>query len=473
MWMVTCATSRRTRRSAQTWGPLRRLPFVDPCASGPDNTVNHFRYISGELHCERVRMETLVDRVGTPAYIYSKRTLTDHFENFTLAFAELKPLVCFSVKSLSNIHLVRCIVELGGGIDVVSGGELFRARAADAPMERVVVAGVGKTEAELRLALSSAVGWLNVESAQEFELAASIARELGCQQRAALRVNPDVADSATHVKTTTGRRGGKFGFDIDHAEDFFRTYGKDPWMRLSGLHVHIGSPIHSAEPYVRFIEKLLALRERLTGLGFRIDSLDLGGGFPASYESEAPAWSQYAERIVPLLRQFKREGGTVILEPGRTVSANAGVLVSRVQYVKESGGRRIAVLDTGMNHLVRAAMYDAYHFIWPVTVDERLVPSSYAAQQPLDGLFEYDIVGPICESSDYFATGRRLPELRAGDLVCIYSAGAYGMVMASQYNANPRPPEVMVDGSTATIIRRRETYEDLVAPERATFAVDL
>jgi diaminopimelate decarboxylase len=435
--------------------------------------MDHFSYRDGQLFCEDVNLDELVDQVGTPAYVYSKRTLVEHYDRFRAAFAALDPLVCFAIKSCANIHLLRALVERGAGVDVVSGGELYRALSAKTPVERIVAAGVGKTEAELRYLLSSKVGWINVESEQEFETAAALARELGVKCNVAVRVNPDVADAKTHAKTTTGKKGSKFGVDLDRIEAFFEAYGKDPQLALRGLHVHIGSPIYSPEPYVAAFHKMVDLISRLQKRGFSITSLDIGGGFSANYDGKAPEWTTYAQAFEPVLADLVKSGVRIIMEPGRTIAANSGVLITEVQYIKHGGGRQFAIVDAGMSQHIRPAMYDAYHFIWPTRVAPNQVPTSYTPDQPSTDLEHYDVAGPICESSDFLARDRKLPHLERGCRLCMFTSGAYGMVMASQYNAAPRPPEILVDGRSATLIRRRESYEDLVAAELAPTSIGI
>ncbi len=434
--------------------------------------MDHFQYRQGQLFCEQVNLDDLAQRVGTPVYIYSRRTLEQHYDRIQRAFAELDPIICYSIKSCGNIHLCRLLADRGAGMDVVSGGELHRARQAGADMAKVVYAGVGKTDEEIREAIAARIGYFNIESEAEFENIASIARKTGATVRGALRVNPDVADPKTHAKTTTGRKETKFGVDIARAREFFRRYGKDPHLRLTGIHLHIGSPIYSVEPYERAISRALELIRELRAGGITITALDIGGGFAADYESaQSPSAADYAARIVPMLREFKAAGGQVIPEPGRTIAGNAGVLLSRIQYIKTGGAKKFVILDTGMNHLIRPAMYESFHFIWPTQVAPMHEPKERKREMDLPGLEPCDIVGPICETGDLFAKERPLPPVARGDLMCIFTAGAYGMVMASNYNAMPRPPEVLVDGDEAKLIRRRETYEDLVAPEREAAAV--
>ncbi len=427
--------------------------------------MDHFQHKNGQLHCENVNLDQLAAQVGTPLYVYSKQTLVEHVQRFSLAFAPLKPLICFAVKSCPNLHVIRSLAEQGAGADVVSGGELFRALQAGVSPEKIVAAGVGKSEAELRALLEAQVGWINVESEHEIETLSGLAKQLGRKATVALRVNPDVVDSKTPQKTSTGKKGSKFGVDIDRAVSFFEKYGRGPNLSLTGLHAHIGSPIFSPEPYVVAIQKLLDLVQQLKSKGLAVQSLDIGGGFAANYDGSAPAWSSYAEKIVPLLAPFVAAGGKIITEPGRTLVANSGVLLTRIEYLKHSGDRQFVIVDAGMSHHMRPALYDAYHFIWPTRVPANQVPQGYDREQNLPDLSPYDVAGPICESSDFFARERKLPQLQRGQLLCVYTSGAYGMSMSSQYNSMPRAAEVLVDGNNATLIRRRENYDDLISHE--------
>jgi len=427
--------------------------------------MDDFVYCNGQLFCEQVSLDELAKKVGTPAYVYSRHTLESHYDRIAQAFAELEPTICYSIKSCGNIHLCKLLATRGAGMDVVSGGELHRARLAGAPMGKIVYAGVGKTDAEICAALSAGIGYFNIESEAEFENIARIAKEMGKTARGALRINPDV-DPHTHAKTTTGKKETKFGVDVERAEQFFTRYGRDGAVKLCGVHLHIGSPVYSVEPYIQAITKTLDLVARLEAQGLKIQMFDIGGGFAADYQSQqSPIAETYAQQIVPLLRPFRSRGGQVIIEPGRSVAANAAILLCRVLYLKRGGSRKFVIVDTGMHHLVRPAMYDSFHFIWPTSVAPMHEPKERRAEMQMPGLESCDIVGPICESSDYLAKGRLLPPVARGDLLAVYTAGAYGMVMASNYNAMPRPAEVLVDGTKASVIRRRETYDDLVAPE--------
>lgn len=432
--------------------------------------MDHFVYRplgdSVSLHCERLPAEEIARLVGTPCYVYSKATLLEHFDRLATAFAPLSPLICYSIKSCGNLSICRLLGEHGAGMDVVSGGELYRALAAGVPASRCVYAGVGKTDAEIEGAIDAGLGLFNVESEAEFENISRLAKRKGAVTHTALRVNPDV-DPRTHRYTSTGKKESKFGVDIERAKAFFRTYGNDPHCRLTGIHLHIGSPIYTTQPYVESVEKAIALMDELAAEGFAVETLDLGGGFGADYETDqSPTLAQYAEAIVPLLEARVRRGLKIILEPGRTLVANAGVLLTRVQYMKTSGEKTFVICDAGMNDLLRPSLYQAFHFIWPCRTDACFAPTRRMKDMKLDGLRSMDVVGPICESGDFFAIDRPLPPLKRGDLLAIYTAGAYGMSMASRYNAHPLPAEALVDGSTLAIVRRRETYEDLVAHER-------
>ena len=420
-----------------------------------------FDYRAGVLHCEDVPAPRIADEFGTPTYVYSTDTLLQHLRRMQAAFAELSPLICFSVKSCQNVHILRLLAQNGSGFDVVSGGELQRALLAGADPAKIVYAGVGKTEGEIRDALAAGIRVFNVESESELQTTIDIAAAVGQRPTLALRVNPDV-DPHTHVYTTTGKKETKFGVDIERAADVFRKFGHSPHVRLSGIHLHIGSPVNEVAPYRDSVGRAMELIDELRGDGFEIDTLDVGGGFGAHYRgSEAPPATDYAAAITPLVRG---RGLRTILEPGRSIAANAGLLLTRVLHVKESGARRFVIVDASMTDLIRPALYGAYHFVWPVAAGAN-VPQSRGPDQPYAGLVKCDIVGPVCESGDFLAKDRMLPPVRRGDLLAVFTTGAYGIVMASQYNSRPRGPEVLVDGATPRLIRRRETFADLIAPE--------
>ena len=425
--------------------------------------MDSFAYDNGRLFCEQVAVDELVGRFGSPLYIYSRKTLERHFDSIAQAFEELNPLICFSIKSCGNIHICKLLVDRGAGMDVVSGGELHRAKKAGTPMDKVVYAGVGKTDAEIQQAIEAQIGLFNIESEAEFKNITSIAERLNRSVRGVLRVNPDVADARTHQKTTTGLKGHKFGVDIDQAPQFFASHGHHPMCRLQGIHLHIGSPIYSPQPYVNAVTKALGLIDQLRRNGFTIQTLNIGGGFAADYETgTSPAYSEYAEPLVELLKDRDLK---VILEPGRTIVANAGALITQVQYLKSSGHKKFVIVDSGFNHLLRPAMYEAFHFIWPTKVELQHMPTHRKKNMDLPGLEQCDVVGPLCETGDVLTKNWAMPPVTRGDSLCVFSAGAYGMVMASNYNAMPRPAEVLIDQDQTRIIRRRETYTDLIAPE--------
>ncbi len=428
--------------------------------------MDYFNYRDGQLFCEDINLNELATQVGTPAYVYSQKTFEHHYDAIASAFAPLDPIICYAMKSCDNLNIVKLLAARGAGADTVSGGEVYRAKLAGVNMKHVVFAGVGKTDAEIRLALEAGIGYFNIESEAEFENIASIAKQMGVQANAALRVNPDVDPETAHEKTTTGKKESKFGVDIERAKRFFEHYGRDENLRLCGIHLHIGSPVYIVEPYVKSIQKALTLIEELKTTGLTVDTLDIGGGFGADYETgRTPDFAAYAAQIVPLLQPFKNAGGTIILEPGRCVSANSGILLTRVSYIKMGGTKKFVIVDSGMHHLIRPTLYDAWQFIWPTKVAPMHVPAKRAMEMDNPSLEVCDVVGPICESGDYLAKGRALPPVARGDLLAVFTAGAYGSVMASHYNTMTRPIEILVNGNEHRIIRRRETYDDLIALE--------
>ncbi len=426
--------------------------------------MDHFIYRNDKLYCEDTPMDALARAEGTPCYVYSKATLQQHYRAFTEAFSPADPLVCFAVKSLLNLHVLELMVREGAGFDVTSGGELYRCLQAGADPKKIVFAGVGKTDRELTEALQAGIGLFNVESEQEFENLSRLAGRLGVKPRAALRVNPDVYDPKTHTYTVTGKKETKFGVDIERAQRFFESYGRDDNVTLDAIHIHIGSPIYSPQPYVQAIEKTLSLIDELSTRGLPVRCLDIGGGYASDYEEGAsPPASDYASQILPLLENRDLE---IVIEPGRQISCNAGILLTQVQYVKKGGDRNFVIADAAMTDLIRPALYGGEHFIYPVT----LPAGSPVPVRKMDfappGSQKVDIVGGVCESSDFLGKDRMLPPLQRNDLLAVFSAGAYGFVMASQYNSRPRCPEILVDGENWKVIRRRETYQDLLEPEK-------
>lgn len=425
--------------------------------------MDYFNYVSGRLFCEEIDLSR-ASRIKTPFYMYSWNTFREHFLRFKESFKEIDPLICFAVKTCSNVAILKRLAGLGAGMDIVSGGELFQTVRAGVPADKTVYAGVGKTVEEIEFSTDSGIGFFNIESEPEFVRIEGIAARRNKVMNALLRVNPDEYDAKTNEKTTTGKKGGKFGIDMQNAVSFFEKYGNSEFLKLSGIHIHIGSPIYSAEPYIRALEKIKTLVACLKSKGFAVRYLDIGGGYAADYEDGAsPSWENYARALTPLLKQFAGSGVKIIIEPGRTIAANAGILVAEVQYVKSTdAGKDIIITDTGMHHLIRPALYSANHFIWPVHPGEAFSITERMFDINADGLKKYDIAGPICESSDYLAKDRNLPPVSQGDRLAVFTAGAYGMVMSSQYNSHPRPAEYLVDGNSITMIRQPENYGDLV-----------
>lgn len=424
--------------------------------------MDHFSYRHRVLHCEDVAIPTLAKKYGTPLYVYSRATLLHHLTQIQTAFAEVDPLICYSIKTNGNLAIARLMVEHGAGCDVTSGGELYRALKAGCPGEKIVFAGVGKTDPEIRAALENNVSLFNVESEGELLALRDAAASVNRVVKVALRVNPDLPPK-THAKTDTSVKGVKFGLDIDTVLEFAQKMVGQEQVRIVGLHMHLGSPILSAEPYRQGIEKGLVLIDKLRAQGHQITYWNMGGGFGINYRrQEALPARAFADVIVP---GIKKAGCKLILEPGRFIVGNAGILVSQVIYTKDSGGKHFVIQDAAMTDLIRPTLYDSFHRIWPVSppADVPAPPDDYEAAIPHTR--PVDVVGPVCESGDFLAKGRNLPELHRGELLATFSAGAYGMTMSSNYNGRPRAAEVLVDGTTEHLIRRRETYEDLVRPE--------
>ena len=413
--------------------------------------MHHFEYKDGELHAENVSLTRLAEEVGTPFYAYSHETLSRHFRVFDEAFSSVSHLICFAMKSNSNLAILRLFGAMGGGLDIVSGGELFRAVKAGMPAERIVFAGVGKSDDEIAYALEKGVLLFNVESEEELVNIGAVASRMGKRAQVAIRVNPDV-DPQTHPYIATGLKKSKFGIDINRAREQYQTAASLEGIEPSGVHCHIGSQITSSAPFADAVGIVVRLVGELRGDGHAIRYLNLGGGLGITYNDEAPPLPKdYAAAILPKLKDL---GCTLIFEPGRVITGNAGILVTRVLYEKKNPDKRFVIIDAGMNDLIRPSLYQAYQDVWPVeeAVRER---SKHLT----------DLVGPICESGDYLAKDRDLPELHRDDLVAVMSSGAYGFTMASNYNSRPRPPEILVRGDEYHIIRERETYEDLIRGE--------
>jgi diaminopimelate decarboxylase len=411
--------------------------------------MDYFEYRDGELWAEGVRVKELAERFGTPLYVYSKRTLERHYDAFDRALGEMDHLTCFSVKANGNLSLLRLLGGLGAGVDIVSGGELHRALAAGIDSRRIVFSGVGKQEHEIREALAADILMFNVESAQELKQIGRIAAETNTPARVSIRINPDV-DPRTHPYISTGLKKNKFGLDMLEATGAYLLAKETPFVEPVGMDCHIGSQLTQIGPFVEALKKLLAFADRLQLSGVAISYLDLGGGLGITYNDEAPPLP--AELGQAIADTLDGRALTVILEPGRAIAGNAGILATRVLYTKKTSAKHFIIVDAAMNDLVRPSLYGAYHRIAEVMPKER-------------EKIVVDVVGPICESSDFLAQDRRLPRVEPGEYLAVFSAGAYGFTMSSQYNARPRAAEVMVDGDHVSLVRRRETYADLIALE--------
>jgi diaminopimelate decarboxylase len=413
--------------------------------------VDHFLYRDGVLHAEDVPLPEIAAEVGTPFYVYSAATLTRHYRLFEEALAWGPHLVCFAMKSNSNQAVIALMASLGAGMDVVSGGEYLRAKAAGVPGERIVFSGVGKTEAEMRMALQGGIRQFNVESEPELRRLSRVAAEMGKVAPITVRVNPDV-DAKTHEKIATGRYDNKFGIPISRARDVYAEAARLPGIEVVGVDVHIGSQLTDLAPFEAAYLKVAELTRTLRADGHDIRRLDLGGGLGIPYERSNTAPPLPVEYGDLIRRTVGDLGCEIEIEPGRLISGNAGLLVAQVIYVKRGEGRDFLILDAAMNDLVRPAMYGAWHDIVPVV-------------EPPAGvdLHAFDVVGPVCETGDTFARGRPMPPVPEGALVAFRSAGAYGAVMSSEYNTRPLIPEVMVKGDHFAVIRRRPSFDEIIA----------
>ncbi|MDD9716766.1 diaminopimelate decarboxylase [Dinoroseobacter sp. PD6] len=412
--------------------------------------MDHFTYIKGQLHAEDVPVSAIADAVGTPFYVYSTATLTRHFKLFDEALSWGPHLVCFAMKSNSNQAILKLLADLGAGMDVVSGGEYARARAAGVPGDRIVFSGVGKTADEMRTALTGGIRQFNVESEPEMQRLSAVAQGLGMQAPITIRVNPDV-DAKTHEKIATGKSENKFGIPISRAREVYAQAARLPGIKVIGIDVHIGSQLTELEPFELAYAKVAELTRQLRADGHEITRLDLGGGLgiPYARTNEAPPLpTDYGALIQRTVGDL---GCEIEIEPGRLISGNAGLLVSEVIYVKQGEDRQFLILDAAMNDLIRPSMYGAYHDIVPVREAAPGTPTT-----------PYDIVGPVCESGDTFAKSREMVPLTEGDLVAFRSAGAYGAVMASEYNTRPLIPEVLVHGDQFAVIRQRPSFDEII-----------
>jgi diaminopimelate decarboxylase len=413
--------------------------------------MHHFHYRDDQLMCEEVSIDRIAEEVGTPFYLYSHATLTHHFQVFDQAFAGIPHLVCFAMKANSNLAALKLFADLGGGADVVSGGELYRALKAGIPSRRIVFAGVGKTREEMDYALKSDILMFNVESPQELRVLNDVAGSMGVTARVALRINPDV-DPKTHPYISTGLKKSKFGIDISVAMEEYRVARELRHIQVVGVHQHIGSQITEVTPFVDGLVKVVELIGKLRDQGFTIDYLDVGGGLGITYKDEDPPVPRvFAEALIAVVKDV---GCTIVLEPGRVIAGNAGVLVTRVLYTKQTPAKHFIIVDAGMNDLIRPSLYGSFHSILP------------ARRKDGKETVLADVVGPVCESGDFLAKDRSMPLAEPGELLAVMSAGAYGYTMASNYNSRPRPPEILVKGDRYFTVRERESYEDLIRGER-------
>ncbi|HLB95198.1 MAG TPA: diaminopimelate decarboxylase [Nitrospiria bacterium] len=412
--------------------------------------MHEFRYRNKEFYCEQVPVAAIAEKVGTPFYLYSYQTLLNHYRTYDSAFAFIPHIIAYAVKANANLSILKLFAKENSGADIVSAGELYKALKAGISPNRIVFAGVGKSPQEIRYALQSNILMLNVESEHELETINEVAGRIRRKARIALRVNPDV-DPKTHPYISTGLKKSKFGIWIGRALANYKLASRLKNIEVTGLHMHIGSQLTAISPYVAALQRLIPLMEQLESLDIAIRYLNIGGGLGITYVDETPPHpADLAQAVAPFVKEL---GVTLILEPGRALVGNAGILVTKVLYLKESEGKRFVIVDAGMNDLIRPSLYDAYHRIQPVIRRSRKTVVA-------------DVVGPICESADFLAKDRKMEDCRSGELLAVMSAGAYGFAMASNYNARPRIPEVMVKGNQYAVIREREDYKDLLKGER-------
>ncbi len=412
--------------------------------------MHDFAYRQGEYYCEDVPLSRIAKEAGTPFYVYSHATLVRHFRALDSAFQSVPHIIAFAMKANSNLAILRLMAREGSGADIVSGGELYRALKAGVPPSKIVFAGVGKNREEIRYALKSGILMFNVESSDELRAIDDVAAEMRTKARVALRVNPDV-DPKTHPYISTGMKKSKFGISADRALEEFKLASSLKHIDVAGVHKHIGSQLTDIAPFVDALKKVLELVEQLKEQGIGIRYINVGGGLGITYSDETPPEPKdLAAAISPLLRDLKC---TVIMEPGRVIVGNAGALVTKVLYQKASDVKRFVIVDAAMNDLIRPSLYGAFHEIKPVR------------EMPAAKLVTVDVVGPVCESGDFLAKDRAMPEVKTGDLLAVMSAGAYGFVMASNYNSRPRVPEILVKGKEIHVIRERESLADLVRGE--------
>ncbi len=413
--------------------------------------MHYFHYKNKKLFCEDVSIEAIANKVGTPFYCYSYRTLVEHFQKLKKAFSSINPLICFSMKSNSNSAVLYSLIKKGAGLDIVSGGELYRGLRAGCNPRKMVYAGIGKTDTELSDAIKKGILLFNVESVQELERISRISERLKVNTQVSIRVNPDV-ESGTHEYITTAKAENKFGINLPLVEGLCLKGFLFKNVSIVGLHIHIGSQITKSEPFVKAIRKTLSFMDKMKKRGIHFKYLNLGGGLGIVYKDETPQTAaQFSRKVIPLVRN---KGYKIILEPGRFIAGNSGIFVTRVTYVKRGLKKNFLIVDGGMNDLIRPCLYGSYHEIFPIIRHIKRKSSVF------------DVVGPICESGDFLAKQRRLPEFEAGEVMALLGAGAYGFTMSSNYNSRPRVVEVLVKGKKFDVVRKRETYADLVHGEK-------
>jgi diaminopimelate decarboxylase len=411
--------------------------------------MHEFNFKDNELYCERIKVADIAKKVPTPFYLYSYKTLADHYKKLKVAFNSMRPLICFSVKSNSSLAVLKALVKNGAGLDIVSGGELYRAKLVGANPKKIVYAGVGKRPDEIADAIKFGILFFNVESEEELDQIQHIAESMKKKANVAIRINPDVIPK-THAYITTGKGETKFGLDFETVHKIFNNKWKYPNLNLNGVHIHIGSQILDAKPFENAIKKVLKF---LKDCRIEVEYLNIGGGLGIMYSIEhAQTAKAFAERVLPMLA---KSGLKIILEPGRFISGNSGVLVTKVIYNKRTPRKKFLIVDSGMSDLIRPSLYEAYHKIVPVKV----------ASSASDTCEKTDVVGPICESGDFLGKERLLPHVESGELLAVMGAGAYGFTMSSNYNSRPRASEVMVVGDKFYVVRKHETYRDLVKGE--------
>jgi len=414
--------------------------------------MDYFSFKKGNLYCENLEVRSLASKFGTPLYVYSAKTILGHFLKLKSAFSSLKPLICYSIKANSNLSLLKLLASKGSGLDIVSGGELYRAKRIKCPAKKIVYASVGKTDAEIRDAINYGILMFNIESMPELDRVNRISGRLNKKTKVALRFNPDVKPD-THAYITTGKKETKFGMDEGTIKQIFVSRDKYSSLNIVGIHMHIGSQITKGAPFVKTFKKANRIIRELNSKGIKLEYFNIGGGLGIVYDKERPQTAkEFAKGVLPLL---KESGLKIILEPGRFIVGNAGILVTKVIYLKETASKNFVIVDAAMNDLARPSLYGAYH---------RIVPLAKSRNDERKRKKLADVVGPVCESGDFLGKGRKI-NTKAGDCIVVFGAGAYGFSMSSNYNSRPRVAEVLVKNGRAYLIRKRENYSDLIKGE--------